>query len=65
MDETTALAVIKDYVARYGVMKACKAIADRIAAEPNTVYGWYRRGSIPQWRLVTFNALKPRKKRTA
>ncbi len=65
MNEQEALATIADYIERFGPMRAVETLASKTGVSRNTIYGWHRRQSIPQWRLAAFSLLKPKRKRKA
>lgn len=60
MTEREALEFMKGHVDEHGVKVGIALIAKHTGLKWNTVYGWWRRGRIPDWRLPAFE-LKRRK----
>ncbi len=49
-----------------GAINAMAEVGKTIGVKPTTVYGWWRRGNIPEWRLPAFAVLgKPSKRKAA
>lgn len=50
-----------------GAINAMAEVGKAIGVKPTTVYGWWRRGNIPGWRLPAFASLisKPSKRKAA
>ena len=65
MDQLDALNILEEYRRIHGAIDGFDRLSEKLGVNPNTIYGWWRRSSIPQWRLASFAKLKPRKKRSA
>lgn len=62
MTEKDALKYLADLVEEYGVKVGIAKGAQALGLKWNTVYGWWRRASVPEWRLASFDTAKKRKK---
>ena len=51
MTQAEALADMAQLIERIGKMAAIERIARDAGVPPTTVYGWWRRGSVPEWRI--------------
>ncbi len=58
MTHQDALAFIRYTTARHGVLAGCQIIADHLGIGLHTVYGWYKRESVPPWRLDALAAVE-------
>jgi transposase len=59
MTQDQALALLKRAVARHGTRNGCRMVAERLGITWETAYGWYRRSSVPQWRVEAMARLRP------
>lgn len=51
MTERQAISFLRSLASEYGVRDGVQTLATQLQLPWNTVYGWYRRGSIPAWRI--------------
>lgn len=59
MNQQKAYALIDYTIAQHGAVDGCQLIAGKLGISWNTVYGWYRRGSVPEWRVEGLERIKP------
>jgi transposase len=59
MDTQHAYALIEYTVKRHGAVDGCQLIGEKLGISWNTVYGWYRRGNVPGWRLEALERIRP------
>ena len=57
MTQDEALGMLAGLAAKYGPLEACARVAEVTKIKSTTVYGWWRRASIPEWRLPAFDLL--------
>ena len=57
MTSKEALQKLRDLAAEHGVIDGIKHAATAMGVKYTTVYGWYRRATVPEWRLPAFSAL--------
>lgn len=58
MHHNDAFKILKNTAAGSDKMWKFYTLAVQIGVNPNTLYGWWRRGRIPQWRLAAFAKLR-------
>lgn len=61
MTEKEALAYLAKVVRADGVKDGLGKVAADFGVKFHTVYGWWRRESIPEWRLPSFDAVRKRR----
>lgn len=64
MDSKQAVAHLVSIVEKDGV-KGIQMLAAKMGVGWNTVYGWYRRGNVPAWRLQALSKAAQSKKKAA
>ncbi len=57
MTEAQALKFLRHLTDRHGVSDGVQILSTQLNLSWNTVYGWYRRKSIPQWRVESIGAV--------
>jgi len=62
MTEKEALAYLAELVEEHGSKVGIAKAAQALGLKWNTVYGWWRRGSVPEWRFQAFEQAKKRRK---
>lgn len=66
MTKEQAAAYLQGLVDEHGTKVGIAKAAQAMGLKWNTVYGWWRRGSIPEWRLAAFKqAEKPKRRKAA
>ncbi len=63
MTEKEAYAYLRTFVDEHGTKVGIAKAAQALGLKWNTVYGWYRRKSVPEWRAPLFE--KPKKRKAA
>jgi transposase-like protein len=61
MTEKEAYAYLQTFVDQHGTKVGIAKAAQALGLKWNTVYGWWRRESVPEWRLAAFDQAKKRK----
>ncbi len=61
MTEKEALAYMRSHVEQIGVKRGIEVVSRQTKVPWNTAYGWWRRESIPDWRLPAFAKRKARR----
>ncbi len=61
MKELDALNLLDEWRRIHGAMEGFARLSEKLGVNENTIYGWWRRSSIPQWRLPAFDKLKKRR----
>ncbi len=51
MTEKQAVSFLKALTAKHGVQDGLQMLAEEVGVTWHTAYGWYRRKSVPQWRI--------------
>ncbi len=59
MTQKQALAFVQYTIGMHGALDGCQLIADQLGITWGTVYGWYRRNSVPTWRLEALERARP------
>lgn len=55
MNQDQALGILAGLAAKHGPLEACAQVAAFAKIKSSTVYGWWRRASVPEWRLPMFS----------
>ncbi len=62
MTEKEALAFLRARVDEHGLKVGIAKAAQALGLKWNTVYGWWRRESVPEWRLGAFDQAQKRRR---
>jgi len=62
MTEKEALAYLDELVEEHGSKVGIAKAAQALGLKWHTVYGWWRRDSVPEWRLPGFEQARKRRK---
>jgi hypothetical protein len=64
MEKSTAIKFIDTLVTERGTKEAINILAQAAKVKWHTAYGWWRRGSVPEWRLEAIQAIAARPHQT-
>lgn len=59
MTKKHAIGFIEYVININGAAAGCQLIATHLGISWSTVYGWYRRNSVPAWRLEALERARP------